>query len=128
MLSRLDCLSELRRRLDHVVHAAQLPRYLLGFLLGKNLKTYRSEVPASGYLGSLLNVKFNILFRLQTNLDHFSVDDDLSRWTLADFHRLLVKADVGMRKVVFEGVHLLGNWMFIYSFHISRQEITIPCS
>ena len=43
-------------------------------------------------------------------LDHFSVDDDLSRRTLADLHRLLVKADVGVRKVVFEGVHLMGDW------------------
>ena len=67
-------------------------------------------------------------FRFQTCLDYFTVDDDLSRGTLADLHGLLVKADVGMRKVVFEGVHLLGDLRFIYSFLIYRQEIAIlPC-
>ena len=82
------------------------------------------------------NDQFSILFRrtcygFQTCLDYFPVDDNLSRRALADLHRLLVKADVGMSKVVFEGVHLFciqRRFVFCQSFSYFPPETTVPCT
>ena len=98
VLACLDCLSELRRGLDHVVDSAELPRYFLRLFLGKNLQ--------KGVC--IVHSEFCFLpySHTRTCLDCFSVDYDLSRRALADLHRPFVKADVGVRKVVFEGVNL----------------------
>ena len=66
-----------------------------------------------------MHSEFCFPFHSHTCLDHLPVDDDLSRWALADLHRPFVKADVGVRKVVFEGVNLSVGGM--------RDDMQVSC-